>query len=191
MAGRSKSSRSPTRTGGRIVRWIDLGCPIDLDYDPSKIAATSGAAASGAAASSATAKATPLPAGETGRGEGPSPKQRGYGWFLDDNRPILTITEPSAGKNSQFGRILIGMHDYYSGLDEASFRITADFAVDGHAPGENLAAGFQQKTQGVWELKLREPIAALPSGKLTASVKDRQGNETRIERTIRVDSMPK
>ncbi len=144
-----------------IVRWIDLGCPIDQDY-------------------------IPLPSGERGRGEGPSGQPRSYGWFLDDNRPTLTITEPAAGRSARLNRILIGMHDYYSGLDEASFQVRADFAVNGLKPGENLAPRFQRKTQGVWELKLREPIAALPSGTLVVSVKDRQGNETRIERTIRV-----
>ena len=46
-----------------LVRWIDLGCPIDLDYDPT------------------------------------NPKQRGYGWMLDDQRPTLTLTSPKAGAN--------------------------------------------------------------------------------------------
>jgi hypothetical protein len=41
-----------------LARWIDLGCPIDRDYDPN------------------------------------NPDQTGYGWMLDDNRPILTLTEP-------------------------------------------------------------------------------------------------
>ena len=133
-----------------LVRWIDLGCPIDLDHDAKK------------------------------------PEDRGYGWTLDDNRPTVTLTHPRAGANPELTRILIGMHDYYSGLDEASYRVTADFAVNGLKSGENLAPGFQRKTQGVWELKLREPITALASGTLVVSAKDRQGNETRIERTIRV-----
>jgi hypothetical protein len=33
---------------------------------------------------------------------------------------------------------------------------------------------------------LKEPIAALEKGKLTVSVKDRQGNTSRIERTFSV-----
>ena len=40
-----KVSRSPTRTAARSSRWIDLGCPIDLDYDPKqpgRSAATAG-----------------------------------------------------------------------------------------------------------------------------------------------------
>jgi hypothetical protein len=38
----------------------------------------------------------------------------------------------------------------------------------------------------VWELKLARPMPALPKGKLTVSVKDRQGNVTTIERTFAI-----
>ena len=43
-----------------LARWIDLGCPIDLDYDPDH------------------------------------PEKRGYGWMLDDNRPVLTLDRTAA-----------------------------------------------------------------------------------------------
>jgi hypothetical protein len=129
-----------------IVRWIDLGCPIDLDHD----AKTS------------------------------------YGWMLDDQRPTLTLTYPQAGKNANLSRILIGMHDYGTGLDATSFRVTADFAIDGIAAGADLAPKFVAKTQGVWELRLAMPIAMLERGALTVSVADKQGNVTRIVRTISI-----
>jgi hypothetical protein len=106
--------------------------------------------------------------------------------MCDDNRPILTLTRPSPGSNGPISRILVGMHDYYTGLDPASFKVTADFAVDGAAAGTNLAPRFEEKSQGVWELKLSKPIDALPSGKLTVEVKDRQGNTSRIERRFSV-----
>src|SRR5262249_45025547 len=96
-----------------LVRWIDLGCPIDLDFDPAK------------------------------------PEVRGYGWMLDDNRPTLTLTYPKAGANPPLKRILIGMYDYDTGLDiqlgkcsvddPRSFKVVADFPVNGIAAGENLA----------------------------------------------------
>jgi hypothetical protein len=133
-----------------IARWIDLGCPIDLDYDAK------------------------------------NPEARSYGWMGDDNRPILTLTKPLPGVNAALGRIRLGMHDYQSGLDPASFRVTADFAVDGAAPGSNLASTFAEVTKGVWELKLSKPIEALPSGRLSIEVKDRQGNTSRIERLFSV-----
>ncbi len=131
-----------------IVRWIDLGCPIDLDYDPK------------------------------------NPDKVGRGWMMDDQRPTLTLTSPVPGANAELSRIVIGMHDYGSGLNAESFTVTADFAIDGVKAGENLAAKFRPTTQGVWEWKLSQPIATLPPGKLDIRVRDKQGNETRIERTF-------
>jgi hypothetical protein len=131
-----------------LARWIDIGCPIDREYDP---------------------------------------KQRGQGWLLDEGRPTLTLTYPQAGVSKEpLTRILIGMHDYGTGLDLAGFTVTADFAVEGVKPGENLAAKFQPLPGNRWELRLKEPVAAQEKGKLTASVKDRQGNTTRIERTFSI-----
>src|SRR5262249_2036018 len=83
-------------------------------------------------------------------------------------------------------RILIGMHDHYSGLDAGSFRVTADFTVDDARPGEDLAARFRPGAPGVWELKLAKPITELPSGRLTVTIKDRQGNVSRVERTLSI-----
>ena len=108
--------------------------------------------------------------------------------MLDDQRPTLTLTYPQAGVNPPLTRLLVGMHDYYTGLDMDSFRVVADFPVDGVAAGQNLAAKFQPKSSGVWELKLSQPIARLPKGKIEVSVKDRQGNMSRIERTFSIGS---
>src|SRR5205814_6536778 len=113
-----------------IVRWIDLGCPIDLDYDPAK------------------------------------PQAASFGWMLDDQRPTLTITYPQPGKNVELSRILIGMHDYGSGLDMNRFHVEADMPLDGFAAGEELAKSFKQISQGIWEWKLTKPIADLKAGRV-------------------------
>jgi hypothetical protein len=133
-----------------IVRWIDLGCPIDLDYDPQ------------------------------------NPDARGYGWMLDDNRPILTVTVPRAGVNDSLARILIGMHDYYTGLDMDSFHVAADVALGDVPAGHDLASRFRVKSPGVWEWKLPRTLTELPPATLTLSVKDKQGNETRFARMFSV-----
>jgi len=130
-----------------LVRWIDLGCPIDLTYDAK------------------------------------NPAKTGYGWMLDDQRPTLALAVPKAGTNPPLERILVGMHDYGSGLDVASFTVTADFAVNGIAAGQNLAPKFTSLGSGVYELKLSTPLN-VTRGKLTVSVKDKQGNITRTERTF-------
>jgi hypothetical protein len=136
-----------------LVRWVDLGCPIDLTYDPKN-------------------SSQPLAASR--------------GWLLDDQRPTLALTLPKTGANLSFDRILIGLHDTGTGLDAASFTVTADFAIDGVAAGENLAKHFKPTSPGVWEFKLAKPVSELPKGTLSASVKDKQGNVTRIERAFSV-----
>ncbi len=134
-----------------ILRWIDLGCPLDQDYDPQH------------------------------------PASRGYGWMLDDNRPVLTLALPQEHQTQPLAQILVGMHDYYTGLDSASFSVVTDFAVNGTPPGENLASHFREIDPGVWELKLREPLARLPAGKLTVRIKDQQGNTSTIERRFTIE----
>jgi hypothetical protein len=106
--------------------------------------------------------------------------------MLDDQRPTLTLTHPRPGANAALTRILVGMHDYGTGIDAASFTVTADFAIDGVKPGENLAPRFKEKSPGVREHLLSAPIRALERGAVTVSVRDRQGNVTRIERTISI-----
>jgi hypothetical protein len=133
-----------------LVRWIDLGCPIDLEFDPKH------------------------------------PEARGHGWMLDDNRPTLALTYPKAGANAELSRVLVGMYDHDTGIDPASFHVVANFALDGVAAGDDLATRFKDKGEGVWELKLAKPLTDLPARKLTVSVKDRQGNLSRIERTFSV-----
>jgi hypothetical protein len=133
-----------------LVRWIDLGCPIDLDFDPA------------------------------------TPAARGNGWLQDDNRPTLTLTHPRAGANAELTRLLVGMHDYDSGLDLTTFRVVADFDLDGVAAGQNLAARFRPTSPGVWELPLATPVKLLARGKVEVSVQDKQGNLSRIERSFTV-----
>lgn len=132
-----------------LVRWIDLGCPIDFDYDPSR------------------------------------PDRRGYGWAGDDQRPTLTLAEPSPGWNQSVSRILIGMSDYGSGIDEGSLQIIADFPINGTPAGQNLAARFRAKGDGILELNLDRSTVLMGENTITVSVRDRQGNRTVINRVFR------
>lgn len=123
-----------------LVRWIDIGCPIDRDCE--------------------------------------------RGWLLDEGRPTLTVTYPQAGANAKLERILIGLHDYGSGLDLATFKVTVDFELDGRKAGENLAPQFKSTGSGIWELRPSNLPGALPASKLHVEVRDRQGNVTRLERSF-------
>ena len=134
-----------------IARWIDLGCPIDLDYNPAR------------------------------------PEDRGFGWMLDDNRPVLTLTRPREHETEPVDRILIGMDDYYTGVDPASFIVLADFDVNGKRTTENLAPQFRSLGDCRWELVLDPPLAKLKDARIAVSIRDKQGNTTSIERTFSVD----
>lgn len=135
-----------------IVRWIDLGCPIDFDFDQSQ------------------------------------PDNRGFGWAADDKRPTLTLAEPRQGVSQKLTRILIGMDDYYSGLNPGRFTVTADFPVNGEASGKNLAPLFQRMSDGVYELKMAPPLVKKGEYTIRVSVTDRQGNITNVERMFELTS---
>jgi hypothetical protein len=115
------------------------------------------------------------------------PNEHGDGWLLDEGRPTLTLASPLLGVGREpLSRILIGMYDYGTGLDMASLAVTANFEVDGVKPGENLAARFQELAGNRWELRLKKPITALPKGRLTVSIRDRQGNAALVDRTLSI-----
>jgi hypothetical protein len=132
------------------VRWVDLGCPIDLTFDKNE------------------------------------PTAAPRGWLLDDQRPTLALSHPQPGTNRKFDRLLIGMHDVGSGLDLESLEVIADFTIDGSEPGTNLADKLKSTTSGVWEWKFAQPLAELETGTLVVSVRDRQGNATKVERAFHV-----
>lgn len=104
-----------------------------------------------------------------------------YGWFLDDLRPTLTIQSPRPGFNLDPDLLRFGMADANSGLDATSLSVTADFMVEGRAPGAELADLVGQEASGVWVLQLSAPIT-VPEGRFHVEVADEQGNVTRQER---------
>jgi hypothetical protein len=134
-----------------LACWIDLGCPIDLDFDPG------------------------------------NPDAFGFGWTCDDQRPTISLPWPRPGANKELSRLLVGMYDYGSGLDEKSFRVTADCELAGKPAGENLAPLFARTGDGIWEWRLSEPLMSIPQGTLTVTIRDQQGNESRTARTFSIE----
>ena len=130
-----------------LVRWIDLGCPIDRDPQ--------------------------------------------YGWFLDDDRPVITLAEPVAGHPGPLERVRIGLSDHGSGLDLSSFKVVASVALHGFAAGENLGPAFRRASLGVWVLELKKPLPRAVGIRFDVEVKDRQGNRTRLVRQIRLPGSPR
>ncbi len=135
-----------------VARWIDLGCPIDLD--PPDAAAP-------------------------------------RGWFLDDLRPALTVSEPRGGSlEAPVERIRVGFADANSGIDPDSLSVTASEDVAGRAAGAELADLFVETAQGVYELALDPPLAPTDLARIHVEVGDLQGNVTRVERRFRIGPAP-
>jgi hypothetical protein len=133
-----------------LARWIDLGCPIDLDYDPSQ------------------------------------PERKPFGWMCDDQRPTLTLNKPAPGALDKIDVLQIGMYDYGSGLDAASLSVKASVAIDGNAPGTELASQFEPSGEQVWTWKLKQPLTG-ERVDIAVSVRDQQGNTTRVVRTVHAE----
>ncbi len=105
------------------------------------------------------------------------------GWYIDDNRPTLTISEPRQNNNrSPVTRIMIGMADAYTGIDFSSFSVKADFVVNGHAANTELSSFFSAMGDGVYQLNLNSvlPVDSLERH-IMAEVKDNQGNIKRVK----------
>lgn len=137
-----------------IVRWIDLGCPLDLDH-------------------------------ETARSGQPS-----FGWLCDDQRPTLALSRPRRMEREPLTALVVGMFDGGSGLDLGSLEVVADFEVCAQPPGTNLASRFKPAADGVWRLDLDHALQELPSARLVVSVRDRQGNLSRVDRRFELRGKP-
>ncbi|MGL5001869.1 MAG: hypothetical protein ACRDAM_02905, partial [Casimicrobium sp.] len=109
---------------------------------------------------------------------------RPYGWFNDEQVPVLTLTEPPAyDAPATISRIRFGAFDNYSGLDRTTLSVKADFAIDGLAAGSELIGRFSE-VDHVWTMNLSSSMSRPLNGTITVRVKDVRGNEAVIERKL-------
>ncbi len=106
---------------------------------------------------------------------------------IDDTRPTLNVAWPRPEVNASLQRLSFAAYDYLSGLKPASTVVTADFTVNGQAPGANLAPLFHETAQNLWTLSLDSTMTSLPSGTLHVEVADNAGNTTRQDVVFSVD----
>ena len=112
-----------------------------------------------------------------------------YGWHMDDLRPTLTISKPRQNENLQaLNEIMVGFADVNSGLDMSTLQITADFEVNGLAPGTNLFGAGEYSSDGVYRIQLNTPILELAESHLIATIFDNQGNKNVIDTRFWIDS---
>ena len=81
-----------------------------------------------------------------------------YGWFMDDLKPTLALSSPRARANAApLAHIRFGLADADSGLDVASLSVSADFVVNGRAPGSELADLAQPSADRSGRSRWRRP----------------------------------
>ena len=110
------------------------------------------------------------------------------GWFPDEQRPTLTVTYPTPGRNEALTRIVIGAYDVGSGLNMDSLAVTLDIKVDGVGRNKNAARKFKPIASGVWEWAFAAPMPSTAGATITVSIADVQGNITSLVRTFSVES---
>lgn len=116
------------------------------------------------------------------------PDKSQYGWFLDELRPTMTLSAPRPGRQQgPLRHVRVGLFDYYSGLDTDTLSVKADFELDGHPAGTELAPYFERtEDEYIWTMDLSSPLQQLENGTITVRVRDQAGNVRRLERTFAV-----
>ena len=112
-----------------------------------------------------------------------NPALHDFGWFNDEQKPVLTLAEPPMRGGSTFSRIRFGAFDNYSGLDRSSLSVTANFVVDGLPAGSELISRFSEADH-VWTMALAVPIMRATSGVITVRAKDLRGNLNEVRRNL-------
>lgn len=112
-----------------------------------------------------------------------------YGWRLDDLRPTLALSSPRAGNNRDVvSRLRVGIADANTGIAAGSLSITADITIAGRAPGAQLADLAVETADGVWEIELTPPLQRMVDRHIHVSVRDVEGNITRVTREFSVQA---
>jgi hypothetical protein len=106
----------------------------------------------------------------------------GYGWFLDEQRPTVTVSSPRPNRNAgPLSEVRVGVSDAYTGINPATLSVKADFPVNGLAAGAELVSLGTYVAPGIFSIPLQSPISSLNSSHVTAAVADLQGNTNVVE----------
>ncbi len=113
-----------------------------------------------------------------------------FGWMQHDLRPTLEVSLPRPGMNdSAVNRIRVGVADAYIGIASGTLSITSIVAINGRAPGAQLADLAVPVDDGVYVISVSPPVTAARNAHVYASVRDVQGNVTRVDRSYSVGAV--
>jgi hypothetical protein len=112
-----------------------------------------------------------------------------YGYLLDDLKPTLTVSMPRPGINMQaISELRFAFADGHSGIDAASLSVRADVTINGRAAGSELADLAQSLADGRFRIALSTPIALVSNRHIQVSIRDLQGNITRVNQAFSVSA---
>ena len=111
-----------------------------------------------------------------------APRLRPFGWFNDEQKPVLTLTSPTRASSMRgLTQISFGAYDNYSGLDRNTLSVKANFALDGQPPGSELIGRFSEADH-VWTHAFPALTGRITRPTITVTARDLRGNESKIER---------
>jgi hypothetical protein len=108
----------------------------------------------------------------------------GLGWFLDDQRPVLTVSEPRPNANDQAPqRIRFAYADANTGINPATLSVRASFSVQGRPANNELRDLAVPVGDGIFEIQLGDAFQDIvESAHVWVQIADQQGNITRVDR---------
>ena len=113
-----------------------------------------------------------------------------YGWLLDDMPPALTLSAPRPGLNTlPLTTFRVGVADGYTGIATGTLSITSTLGISGRAPGTQLADLAVLVGDGIYELVLPQMITHTNGAHVVASVRDGQGNITRVDQSFSIGAI--
>ncbi len=103
------------------------------------------------------------------------------GWFIDNIKPTLTISQPRQNINTQVvDKIIFALADANSGIDFATLSVTADFTVNGNAANTELNTLVSQIGTGIYQISFNQPLPVDSIERhIFIEIVDNQGNVTR------------
>ncbi|PYK99825.1 MAG: hypothetical protein DME19_07265, partial [Verrucomicrobia bacterium] len=112
-----------------------------------------------------------------------------YGWFLDELRPTVAVSSPRQNLiSTPLAEIRMGVADAYTGVNNATLSVKADFAVNGASAGTELVSQGTFVAPGIFSIPLQTPMSNLSTSHISAAVADFQGNTNKVEVRFWVDA---
>ncbi|MBL4661329.1 MAG: hypothetical protein JKY19_13310 [Alcanivoracaceae bacterium] len=102
----------------------------------------------------------------------------GLGWFIDDIKPTLTISQPRHNINNQpINLIKFALADANSGINFSTLSIKADFPINSNPADTELSTLASLISEGIYQIQLDQPLSIDSTERhIRIEITDNQGN---------------